>query len=194
MPRAPIAAPDKPTSLPGRASLRDADRPPRITGNNLPTHGITEQVEILHRNCTQENLLPEHHAPRHSIPISNLRRDRPHIRRRYPPTPMHAPVRPRIASAVSLPHAGGPGWATVQAATCRRPGLRSTPSISAGAAGKPGRQVPRGNHFLDSVSGPGQQLGHGPAGPRFRRPVMHREPFGGDATMVRPSIAAEFSS
>lgn len=81
MPRAPIAVPNQPTSLPGDASLRDADWPPRITGNNLPTIGINEQVEILHRNRTQKNLVPEHDAPNIAFPISDLYADRPDIGR-----------------------------------------------------------------------------------------------------------------
>ena len=93
MPRAPIAVPDQPTSLPGDASLRDADRPPRITGDNVPTRGINEQVEILHRNHTQKNLVPEHHAPNIAFPISDLYADRSdigHLRlapvgKRHPP-------------------------------------------------------------------------------------------------------------
>lgn len=65
-------SPDKPTSLLYRASLRDANRPPRIAGNHLPTRGIGVQVKVLHGNRTEENLVTKQHAPDEAFPISDL--------------------------------------------------------------------------------------------------------------------------
>lgn len=73
--------PNKPTNLPNRTPLRDANRPPRIARNHLPTRGISEQVEVLHGNRTEENLVTKHHAPDVAFPISDPDTDRPDIRR-----------------------------------------------------------------------------------------------------------------